>query len=186
MRKRLITVATFDDGIRAALAKNHLEASGIAAVLNDELTVTTGWALSGAVGGIKLQVTPLYLERAEHVLAQLSAHLNDDLDLSSTDEERAAAAEEDSPSNQLAERAFRTAVVGLLLWPLSLYVWWLLLSIMAESSQVSPGRRWKVWTAGLLTVPLMSAFLLVISITPPPPKQSHYAAPGAAQLTPAQ
>src|SRR5436309_2737774 len=78
MLERLVTVATFDDTIRAALAKNHLEAAGIVSMLSDELTVGMDWALSTAVGGIKLQVAPIQVERAEYLLAALAAARLDD------------------------------------------------------------------------------------------------------------
>jgi len=193
MLRRLITVATFDDGVRAALAKNHLEAAGISAVLCDELTVTTGWALSGAIGGIKLQVAPLQAERAEHLLAELAAaREGDDVEFVTTGEaaqelaeERALEREEQSPGNQLADRALRAAALGLLLWPLQIYVWWLLLSLLTVPDPVSPGRRWKVWTAGLLSVPLVAVFFLLISLAPPQKRHQPAGGPGGpALLTP--
>jgi hypothetical protein len=164
MLERLVTVATFDDGIRAALARNHLEAEGIDAVLNDELTVSTDWALSTAVGGIKLQVRPLQLERAEYLLAQLVAQRSDDEEVQFTTsaesawelaEEREAELAERNPSNQIADRAFRAAVGGFLFFPLHFYVWWLLASLLESSEPVSRDRRWKVWAAAVFNLPLM-------------------------------
>lgn len=171
MLERLVTVATFDDSVRAALAKNHLEAEGIAAVLNDELTVATDWSLSAAVGGIKLQVKPLHLERAEYLLAQLTESRDDDVAFTTTEEsarelaeERAAELEDLNPSNQLADRAFRAAVGGFLFFPLHFYVWWLLLSLLDAPEPVSRGRRWKVWMAVILNLPLLCAAGLALAI----------------------
>jgi hypothetical protein len=174
MLDRLITVATFDDTIRAALAKNHLEAAGIAAVLSDELTVGTDWALSTAVGGIKLQVAPLYVERAEYLLsdlASLRAEPGDEVEFTTSAEdaralaeERAEQREEENLSNQLAERVWRAAVAGLIFWPLHLYVWWLMLELAASPERVSPGRRWKVAMAAVLNLPLLAVVALLLTV----------------------
>jgi hypothetical protein len=173
MLQRLVTVATFDDTVRAALAKNHLEAAGIVAVLNDELTVATGWALSTAVGGIKLQVAPLHVERAEYLLAELAEARDEEgaeVEFATSAEtaqelaeERAAQREEQNPSNQLADRAWRAAVIGFLFWPLHFYVWWLLLALAASPEQLSRSRRWKVWAAAVLNLPLLVAVTLVLA-----------------------
>ncbi len=175
MLERLVTVATFDDTVRAALAKNHLEAAGIAAVLNDELLVGTAWSLSTAVGGIKLQVTPLNVERAEYLLTQLADARDDDVHFvpnaevaQELAEEREAQREEQNPSNQLADRAFRAAIGGFLFFPLHFYVWWLLLGLCAARDSVSPARRKKVWAAALLNLPLwMCAAVVLVRLFSP-------------------
>ncbi len=65
MSQRLVTVATYQDPVGAAMARNVLESEGIAAYLLDEMTVVT---FAGAIGGIMLQVAPADLERAETLL----------------------------------------------------------------------------------------------------------------------
>ncbi len=71
------------------------------------------------------------------------------------------AEEEDrAPINQLADKAFRTAVFGLLFWPLQLYVLYLLACLYAEDGTVSRDRRWKVWAAVLLNMPMMGVIVL--------------------------
>src|SRR5258707_1016358 len=56
MDDKLITIATFGNAVEANLAKNRLETAGIRAFLADEDTVDMAWQLTGAVGGIKLQI----------------------------------------------------------------------------------------------------------------------------------
>src|SRR5947209_5185917 len=59
------SVATFDDPIRAQMARNFLDEHGVETMLADQETVATAWPLSNAVGGIKLLVP----ER-DHILAE--------------------------------------------------------------------------------------------------------------------
>lgn len=175
MLERLETVATFDDSVRAALAKNCLEAQGIAAVLTDGLTVATDWSLSTAVGGIKLQVAPGNLDRAARALAEFTrvdADGNGNGHAITTAEESRALAEdradeqeEANPSNQLADRIWRAAVGGLLFFPLHFYVWWLLLSLSAVPTRVSRGRRWKIWAAVALNIPLWCMLAVLLMLT---------------------
>lgn len=172
MTDRLVTVATFQDSVAADLAKNFLEHEGIACVLIDDTTVATDWMLSAAIGGVKLQVAALNVERAEMLLARIQNE-RDQADDESSDEadetaiatreiaEDLQAEEEDrAPINQLADKAFRAAVFGLILWPLQLYALYLLACIFAEEGKVSRDRRWKVWAAVVLNVPLMSVIVL--------------------------
>jgi hypothetical protein len=160
-------VATFHEPVAAALARNFLESEGIPAVLFDEDTIATNWMLSGAIGGIKLQVEPIHIERAEMLLTQVQADKeeaeDDDAPILQTAiasqeiaEDLQSEREDKEPINQLADRLFRTAVFGLILWPLQAYVLFLLLQLLGEQGKVSPNRRWKVWAAVLLNIPLMS------------------------------
>jgi hypothetical protein len=174
MSDRLVTVATFQDSVAAALARNFLEHEGIACVLIDDTTVATDWMLSAAIGGVKLQVAALNAERAEMLLAQIQEEREEaDGEEEADDEdfrtgiaareiaEDLQAEEEDrAPINQLADKAFRAAAFGLLFWPLQLYVLYLLACIFAENGKVSPDRRWKVWGSVLLNMPLMGAIVL--------------------------
>jgi hypothetical protein len=166
MQEQLVTVATFDDSIRAALAKNRLDAEGIAAILYDELTVATDWGLSMAVGGIKLQVAPLDVERAEDVLSEIVAPAEEEVSVPASPEaereraeERQAERDEQNPSNQLADRAWRANIGGFLFFPLHLYAWLLLLSLLASPDRVSADRRWKVWGAAILNLPTFAAVI---------------------------
>lgn len=171
MTDRLVTIATYQDSVAAALAKNFLEHQGIACVLIDDTTIATDWMLSTAIGGVKLQVAALHVERAEMLLERIQEERDDadDADIESTRtaiasqeiaEDLQAEEEDRAPINQLVEKAFRAAVFGLILWPLQLYVLYLLACIYAEEGKMSRDRRWKVWAAVLLNVPLMSVVVI--------------------------
>ena len=167
MSDRLVTVATFHEPVAAALARNFLESQGIPAVLFDEDTIATGWMLSGAIGGIKLQVAPIHLERAEMLLAQIQA-ARDDADDEPLPQTAIATQEiaEDMKSeredreliNQLTDKLFRSAVFGLIFCPLFFYTVYLLMEIMSTEGTISPNRRWKIW----VSMPLMVAPLLLM------------------------
>ena len=171
MSDRLVTVATFQDSVAAELARNFLEHEGIACVLIDDTTVATDWMLSAAIGGVKLQVAALDFERAELLLAQIDRERDDEDEADDEDDPTAIAsleiaedlraeAEDRAPINQLADKVFRAAVFGLILWPLQLYVLYLLACIFAEEGRISRGRRWKVWAAVVLNVPLMGVIVM--------------------------
>jgi hypothetical protein len=49
-------VASFEKPEQAHLLRAHLEGSGIAAFVRDEHTVSVDWRLSGAIGGVKVEV----------------------------------------------------------------------------------------------------------------------------------
>jgi hypothetical protein len=66
---------------------------------------------------------------------------------------------------------------------LHFYVWWLLFALSAEPTRVSPDRRWKLWTAVLLNIPvwccvafaLGSLGALFPASTPPDPfAEAHW------------
>jgi rubredoxin len=65
----LQTIATFTSPWEAQLARAALEAEGIEAMIADEHLIRLYWALSNAIGGVKLQVRPDDAERATSLLA---------------------------------------------------------------------------------------------------------------------
>src|SRR5215207_2944578 len=68
--ERLVTVATFTSPWEAQLARARLEAEGIESMIADEHVVRLDWAISNAVGGVKLQVRK---EDAESAAAALTS-----------------------------------------------------------------------------------------------------------------
>lgn len=176
MSDSFVTVAAFQDPVAAVLAKNFLESEGIPAVLFDETTVATDWMLSAAIGGVKLQVAPIHLERAEMLLMQVKKNRDENDDEDETPAEHTAIAtqeiaeelrserEDRDPVNQLVDRLFRVVVLGLLFWPLQFYALWLLLQLTHEPGKVSAGRRWKVWVCVLLNLPLLALIFFVCYI----------------------
>lgn len=68
MADRLITIATFDEPLKANMAKIKLESEGIGCFLAGENFVATYWLLANAEHGIKLQVKKSEAERALEIL----------------------------------------------------------------------------------------------------------------------
>ncbi|MBX9578845.1 MAG: DUF2007 domain-containing protein [Gemmataceae bacterium] len=68
MADRLVMIATFDQPARARLAANALAEAGVQAAVADESLVAMDWLLSGAVGGVKVQVWEEDADRAVGVL----------------------------------------------------------------------------------------------------------------------
>lgn len=65
---RMITIAKFPSVDDALLARMKLEGSGVEAFVPDELTASTNWFYTNAIGGIRLQVREEDRERALEVL----------------------------------------------------------------------------------------------------------------------
>jgi hypothetical protein len=175
MSDRLVTVATFQDPVEAALAKNFLAGEGVDACLVDETTIATDWLIAGAIGGIKLQVTPWQLERAEMLLEEIQAERHEPgedapaLSAIATQEiaeDLRAQREEDAEINKLVDRLFRACVFGLLFPPLELYAFCLLAQLTGAQGTVSPNRRWKVWASALLCVPVLGLMFFVFGWGP--------------------
>ncbi len=173
MSDRLVTVATFHEPVTAAMAKNFLESEGIPAVLFDETTIATGWMLAGAIGGIKLQVAPIHLERAEMLLTQIRGE-EDEMDEDDQAMQSAIATQEIAEDlqaeradkaeiNQLTDKLFRSAVFSLIFCPILFYSIYLLMEIASAEGTISPNRRWKIWVSlPLLLVPLFFMGIMVV------------------------
>ncbi len=172
MANNFVTVATYNNSIEANLAKQLLETEGIRAYLANESTVDMAWHLTVAVGWIKLQV-----HQSDAVLAKsiLESSILDEQSVSEADESTALEQlflpededDEDivqvSWADETADRAFRAAVVGLILifLPFQLYSLWLLVRLLvSRRRRISQNRRWKVIVALLLN--LLNLFILWI------------------------
>ncbi len=165
-----VTVATYADPIQASLARNYLEENDIPVVMTDEETVSVDWSLGFALGGIKLQVAPWHLERAEFLLAQHQRVTQEREEAEAIEqtafttpeaiEELRAEQEDRLPINQNVDRLLRTTIIGLLLWPLQLLALWWLIEYLVGKGVSSADRRWKVKAAALLNVPLLAIILV--------------------------
>ncbi len=69
----LVTIASFNLAAEAHFARGLLEAEGIDAVVIDENLTTLNPLLTGAIGGVRLQVRESDAERAMQVLGQAEA-----------------------------------------------------------------------------------------------------------------
>ncbi len=67
----LILLKTLDDGISAHILKTRLESEGIQCFIHDENIVTLNPLYNFAVGGVKLKVNEVDLERAVNVLKEI-------------------------------------------------------------------------------------------------------------------
>jgi hypothetical protein len=176
----LVTVARFGDALEASMAKNCLEDAGIGAYLADSETATMAWQLTGALGGVKLQVAGPDLDRARVVLdEQLAASPEEAEGLA---EEALAATPEvaeegessltgdldpDEPElkpterEEDAERAFRGAIFGLLFLPLQFYVTYLLLLVVTSRETLSGRARRRALIAAAINIPFVLLFCVL-------------------------
>jgi hypothetical protein len=76
----LVTVATFGTLSQAELARGHLDAEGIRSFVLDGESVNMDLFLSGAVGGVKLQVAKVDFLAAERLLNSREGKIGEGLD----------------------------------------------------------------------------------------------------------
>lgn len=169
MANNFVTVATYNNSLEANLAKQLLEAEGISCYLANESTVDLAWHLTVAVGWIKLQVHESDVAQAKFILGS-----------SNLDLEPAAEGEETTPedtddddiikvswADETADRAFKVAVIGLILifLPFQLYSLWLLLRLLLSRTRdrISQNRRWKIIVALLINLLNLSILWTIFS-----------------------
>jgi hypothetical protein len=177
MSDRLVTIGTFGSAVEANLARNCLQAAGMKAFLADEETVSMAWHLTNALGGIKLQVQDGDAEEALAILAegttsdllassQAGEALSPPSDVEQLPEPGVAEADEPEPvptsREQNADRALRGAVLGLLLLPLQVYVFWVLVKVFVSDERLGPGKRRNAVVAAIINLPLMFGFCLLL------------------------
>ncbi|MFW6456759.1 MAG: hypothetical protein ACOC0A_00545 [Planctomycetota bacterium] len=159
MTDELVTVATFDTPTAAGFMRSQLEAEGIRVYTANEEVVGLAWHLGNAVGGIKLQVVEDDAQRAISILEEVE----DDTPITSEEWQReefddsvgaGVADEEDArreaPIDELARRALRSALFGLLILPLQLYSLWLLVQIARENVPLGSSNQRRMLMAGVL------------------------------------
>ena len=115
-----VVVRSFTGTGEAAIARGMLEAEGIEAVLGNEHLVAIAWPLSQATGGVSLAVAARDADRARRLLDGEVLRLA----------EEPGADDPDVPGagDSLAERAWKSALVGFLAIPPLFHFWslWLL------------------------------------------------------------
>lgn len=164
MAEPFVTIATFATIVEAELARNRLDEEGLHAFLADTETVGMLWHMGGALGGIKLQVAAEDEPRARSILHRRrewpDEPSTDDYGLDSvpaTSIKRARSFtspakdededEDDVPESRAditARRAWRSAVIGLLVFPplLHFYSVGLLLQLLGADDPLSDkGKR---------------------------------------------
>jgi Putative prokaryotic signal transducing protein len=168
------TIATFGDSLTANLAKSRLADAGIDAYLANEENVAMAWHLVNAIGGIRLQVTDEAAEEAAAILAERPGATDADeviaqspADIEIADEPEATSADdEDEPSpnlrEQTADRALRGALFALFLFPLELYVFYLLIKVFNSDLPLAPRHRRNAWIAAGINLPCVVLMLLFV------------------------
>lgn len=152
MVNNFVTIATFGNYVDANLAKQLLESQGIQCYLANESTVNMAWHLTVAVGWIQLQVSQADIEQAKIVLVSSEFETAVSGEESLSNDEADDDIEKLSWVDETADRAFRTAIIGLILifLPIQLYSLWLLIRLLVSRRRISPNRRIKVIFALLL------------------------------------
>src|SRR5256885_357958 len=102
----LVTVATFTGLDEAGIARGVLESEGIETFVQNEHLVAIAWTLSQATGGVSLAVAKEDAEEARELLGN-----DEPLRLAGGNPDDADAA---GPGDLLAERAWKSALVGFL------------------------------------------------------------------------
>jgi hypothetical protein len=151
MANNFVTVATFANSFTANLAQQRLQAEGIKCYLADEATANLVWDLTVAIGWIKLKVAQSDIEQAKFILGSA------EFDYQSDEPPEELYQDNDeieivSWADQTADRAFRTAIVGLIVvfLPLPLYSLWLLTRLLISRQPISPKSRIKVIVAAII------------------------------------
>lgn len=96
------TIAHYTDPIEAHLARGRLQSEGIDAHLGDEHLAGANWEWRLAVGGVKLRVADIDVERARAVLRSLDAGEYALVDVESADARDLHAPDRESWSSRLA------------------------------------------------------------------------------------
>jgi hypothetical protein len=167
MRDELVTVATFDSDMDAALARQCLAGAGIKSFLADHSTVATAWHLTGALGGVKLQVASQDKDEATDVLAKAQAgELEVDVQQWSAGDDEDDDDEPVEPARsereKTVDRATKSMVLSLLFLPLSLYTAWLLLDVATTEGELGPGHRRRAIFLGIGTAIAVGILLLFL------------------------
>lgn len=156
----LVVIAIFNNSYEATLMQGILKDQGIESWLQDEAMVNIAWYLTVALGYIKLYVREEDEELARTILDEYQASSNEktseDRDLKDEDEDEALS--ELTSTDKILRRAFRSAVVGLVILPLQLYSLWLLLTLSWKGLPRTPRQRLTL----LSTLGLDLAVLIVI------------------------
>ena len=183
MADKMVTVARFSDPVQAAMARNRLEEVGLRSMLNNEETAVIGWQLGASVGTIELLVAETDAEAAQEALFYRHLSLGEiqrrteashpegvaeqDTDLlHRSDITTPEAVEEDeepaNPRGEKVDRAFRSALFGVMLFPLAFYALYLLFDIFLGEEPIPASHKVKAWIALLVCIPMVLLGLLFV------------------------
>ena len=182
---RLVTLATFPAPPVAGMVKDLLAAEGVRAFLADEMTTVMFWHLGIALGWTKLQVAEADVARATEILGTYRQTLVDlggeafateamscpvaDDDLESTAAVPAVGDMDDEfvdPTEDLASRALRSAVIGMGFGPIAIYGAWLVGRLIVSKSVLNAKAARKLWVAFSVTFAHFLMYAAVLGRTP--------------------
>jgi hypothetical protein len=175
----LVTVAMFGSVGEAEVARMTVEAAGVKCYLADAETVNMLWFASNAVGGVKLQVAAEDAARAEQLLAQHRPRVRgrnvDDYGLENPQRGLPATDDADEADDEpvqagvsadvLVSRAWRAAIIGLVLCPPVLHIWSLCLLAQAVTQEVPVSEQYRGKMKGAAVIDV-AALVLVGSLWP--------------------
>lgn len=171
----LIRFATLGE---ARVAAGLLEAAGIEAFVPDEVTTNVAPHLSNALGGYRLQVPRDDVARARAALAQDDA---EDDERALHRETRDADDPRPGPREAAALRAWRAAIIGLIVFPPLLHLFSLTqLAVVLSSSEPLPApARWRALAALVIdAVAILVSLALLQALYSPYSPSSPSRVPG--------
>jgi hypothetical protein len=141
MAYEIVTVARFSNTAAAELARNGLERAGIRAAC---------FQSDGFYSDLKvrLQVDAVDADRALAVLAETENHAK-----------HHAKREEQTPREKAADRALFAAIIGMLLFPLLIYVVWQLAIVITSRDRLCRRMRHRAVAACVISVLDFSLFV---------------------------
>ncbi|MBI1916039.1 MAG: DUF2007 domain-containing protein [Planctomycetes bacterium] len=167
MHQNLVTVETFSDQFQAELARQRLEQAGIPTYLNGEATTGAFVGLGRSFSTIKLEVREEDLERARELLAKPPPGMPPDVPGVSTgpeDQDEVEPEPDPDSTEALTARAWRAAVLGMLLFPPCLHVYslWLIARVAARPDDISPEGTLKMYAALVLDGLILVAAAFIV------------------------
>jgi hypothetical protein len=181
MSNRLVTLATFPIPATAGFIKSLLVAEGVQALLADEFMVGMYWHLGNSMGWVKVQVAEADVSRANEILEAYRETLADLGQQAFVAEATACAAVDESPeaaplmatadeldygvldpTEELADRALRSALMGLGCFPLAFYGAWLVGRLMRSNSKLSAKAARDLWLAFVITFMYFVGYSIII------------------------
>ena len=158
-RSDLVTLMQAPDLATARLVRGLLESGGIDCIIPDENVLSQASYLTGAAGGLRVQVRAVDRERAQ---ATLDDFRTPDGAAGDEAEDEAAASPEAAAAQRLAQRALRVAILGFILWPLPHpYSLSLAISALSHKELKGPARR-PARVALTVSIGSILGFLLVL------------------------
>lgn len=139
-----VQVGSFGAPVDAELARSLLESHDISCRISDDILVGAALHMESALGGVKLFVSTGDAQRAAQLLDEHQRALKEDRRAEETADARIA-------------RAWRSAIIGLFLFPGGLHLWSLWLLLRTPYSQVARASRARYWTSVLLDVAVLAS-----------------------------